>query len=103
QFAAYDLAGRGERQFLDKSDLTRRLVPGEALTDKGTDLIGKGRTGYRPRLRHDKRPDDLAAHRVGTADHRRHQHRAVLHQAILDVGRTDAVPAARDQVVLAPL
>src|SRR5205809_1041246 len=34
QFASHDLAGRGQRQFVDKTDFTRRLIPGETLADK---------------------------------------------------------------------
>src|SRR5258708_295186 len=103
QFAADDLTGRGQRQFVDEHDVAGRLVPGEALADKGANLTGKGRTWRHAWARHDKRADDLTAHRIGHADHGRHQHGFVLHQAILDVGWPDAVAAARDQIVLAAL
>src|SRR5437870_4072855 len=44
QFAADDLAGGGQRQFRDKDDVARRLIPGEAPADKGADLLGEFRS-----------------------------------------------------------
>src|SRR5437879_4952073 len=57
QLAAHDLAGRGERQFVDKADLARRLVPRQTLADKGADLVGEGMAWRRSGLRPDERPD----------------------------------------------
>src|ERR1700731_245377 len=94
QFAADDLAGRGQWQFVDEHDLARRLIPGQPLSDKGEDFLGERRSGGDLGLRYDKRAYHLAAHRVGVTDRRRHQHGRMLHQAILDIGRTDAITAA---------
>ena len=81
----------------------RRLIPGEAPPDIGADFFGEFWSRRDIRFRHDEGAHDFAAHRVGMADCRCHQHGRMLHQAILDVGRADAVAAARDQIVLAAL
>ena len=95
------LAGGRHRHLLDEGDLARIFVrrkprPHEAL-DLGGERIGRRMAGFQ----HDERLDDLGAHRIGLADHRGERDRRMPDQAILDLGRADAIAGRGDDVVVA--
>src|ERR1700757_4936499 len=95
QLAPHDLPGRGQRQFRDEDDLPRRLIVRQTRTDKGANLRRETGACCDLGLGHDEGLDDLAPYRVGAADDCGDQHGRMLHQTILDIGRTDAITAAR--------
>ena len=88
------------RQLLDERDGARILVRSEALAHERLQLPGELVARDRPRGRHDVRLHDLAALRVGCADHGRQRDRGMADEALLDLARPDAVPGARDHVVV---
>ena len=71
--------------------------------DEALQVLAQAVRGRDALARHDERLDDLAAHRVGHADHRAFGDRLVLEQRVLDLGTGDVVAARDDHVVGARL
>src|SRR5882672_3436021 len=99
QLAADDLAGAGQRQRIDIADLTRIFVGRQPhlhmVLDLASQLLARAPTVFQDQ----KRLDDLCALRIGHAYHRRHPHRRMTEQAVLDRSRPDPVAGAGDHVV----
>ncbi len=97
QLRLEDLADAGHRDRIDDEDLLR---PGRPLGDTG---LGESLEIVRARLRAGLQRDitdrQLAGITVGLADGRRHRHRRVRQQRVLDQLRIDVVAAADDQVL----
>src|SRR5260221_4634651 len=103
QFLALHLAGGGHRKHIDEVDLAWVFVRREADAHVHLDLFNQRLRWRLAGLQHDERLDDRAARRVGLANHRGVRHRAMLHQPALDLGWTNAVARALDDIVRAPL
>src|SRR6185437_9832593 len=92
------LAGRGEREVGDESDMARHLVMRDLTLAEGGDLLGAGAL---PGLEHDPGADLLAEARIGHAEDLRRLDLGMAEEEILDLARIDVLAAA-DQHVLDP-
>ena len=87
----------------DELDVARHLMPGHMLADKTADLVDQLLARGKSVFQNHERLDRFRAHRIGHADHRRQYDGRMPDQCVLDLGRTDAITAAGDDIVGAAL
>src|SRR6266511_544094 len=102
QLEALELARGGARQLVDDTYLARPLMTRQHLLGMPHEL-GLERGGLdRGVARHDEHEGLDEARGLCGADHARLEHRGVLHQRGLDVGRHHPLPGDLEKIVLAP-